>query len=147
MNQTLPHDTGSGCHIEGIDIPAAVFSDRNSLIRAARQGLPGDVIRQAVRILGHREVFVRLLETTGGNLNRYYRRKALSPVQSEGILDMLCVFARATTVFGDIDSAREWLETTLPALGGNSPLEMCDTFAGRALVQGALNKIEYGEFA
>ena len=147
MNQTLRQDTGSSCHIEGIDIPTTVFSDRNSLIQAARKGLPGDVIRQAVRILGHREVFVRLLETTRGNLNRYYRRKALSPTQSEGILDLLCVFARAITVFGDIDNAREWLETALPALGGHSPLEMCDTFAGRALVQGALNKIEYGEFA
>lgn len=147
MKQTLRQDTGPGCHIEGIDIPATVFSDRNSLIQAARKGLPGDVIRQAVRILGHREVFVRLLETTGGNLNRYYRRKALSPVQSEALLDLLCVFARAITVFGAIGSAREWLETPLPALGGDSPLEMCDTFAGRALVQGALNKIEYGEFA
>lgn len=147
MKQTLRQDTGPGCHIEGIDIPATVFSDRNSLIQTARKGLPGDVIRQAVRILGHREVFVRLLETTGGNLNRYYRRKALSPVQSEALLDLLCVFARAITVFGAIGSAREWLETPLPALGGDSPLEMCDTFAGRALVQGALNKIEYGEFA
>ena len=147
MNQTLCQDTGPGCHIKGIDIPATVFSDRNSLIQAARKGLPGDVIRQAVSILGYREVFVRLLETTGGNLSRYYRRKALSPVQSEVLLDMLCVFARAITVFGDIGSAREWLETALPALGGHSPLEMCDTFAGRALVQGALNKIEYGEFA
>ncbi|MDE0285575.1 MAG: DUF2384 domain-containing protein [Gammaproteobacteria bacterium] len=147
MNQTLRQHTGHGCHIEGIDIPASVFSDRNSLIQAARKGLPGDVIRQAVSILGHREVFVRLMGTTGGNLNRYYRRKALSPVQSEVLLDMLCVFARAITVFGDIGSAREWLETAIPALGGHSPLEMCDTFAGRALVQGALNKIEYGEFA
>ncbi len=147
MNQTLHQDTGPGCHIEGIDIPAAVFSDRNSLIQAARKGLPGEVIRQAVSVLGYREVFVRLLETTGGNLNRYYRRKALSPVQSEAFLDMLYVFARAITVFGDIGSAREWLETALPALGGHSPLEMCDTFAGRAMVQGALNKIEYGEFA
>ncbi len=146
MKQTSHQDTGSCGQIEGIDIPATVFSDRNSFIRAARRGLPGEVIRQAVNILGHREVFVRLLGTTRGNLNRHYCRKALSPVQSEGILDMLRVFARAITVFGDVNSAREWLDTTLPAMGGHSPLEMCDTFTGRALVQGALNKIEYGEF-
>ena len=53
------------------------------------------MVRQAVSIPGHREVFVRLLGTTGGNLNRFYRRKALSPVQSEGVLDLLCVLARA----------------------------------------------------
>ncbi len=147
MRHTLDQNSGSSQYIEGIDIPATVFLDRNSFIQAARKGLSGDVIKQAVSILGHREVFVRLLETTGGNLNRFYRRKALNPVQSEGVLDMLCVFARAITVFGDLDGAREWLETVLPALGGHSPLELCDTFAGRALVQSALNNIEYGEFA
>lgn len=145
MNQ-MSHQTGA-CHIEGIDIPATVFSDRAALIQAARRGLPGGVVKQAVGILGHREVFVRLLETTGGNLNRYYRRKTLSPSQSEGILDMLCVFAKAIAVFGDIDKAREWLKTAIPALGGHSPLELCDTFTGRALVQAALRKIEFGEFA
>ena len=147
MNQTSHQSAARSRHIEGIDIPTTVFSDQVSLIQAARRGLPGSVVKQAVGILGHREVFVRLLETTGGNLNRFYRRKALSPSQSEGILDMLCVFAKAVSVFGDIDRAGEWLETAIPALGGHSPLEMCDTFAGRAMVQGALRKIEYGEFA
>ena len=145
MNQMSPQTDAR--HIEGIDIPATVFSDRVSLIQAARRGLPGDVVKQAVGILGHREVFVRLLETTGGNLNRYYRRKTLSPSQSESVLDMLYVFAQAIAVFGDIERAREWLKTTLPALGGQSPLELCDTFTGRALLQAALRKIEFGEFA
>ena len=148
MNQTSHQQSTAGSwHIEGINIPTLVFTDRVSLIQVARRGLPGEVLKQAVGILGHREVFVRLLETTGGNLSRFYRRKALSPSQSEGILDILCVFAQAVSVFGDIDRAGEWLETAIPALGGHSPLDMCDTFAGRAMVQGALRKIEYGEFA
>ena len=103
MNQTSHQPAASSWHIEGINIPTMVFTDRVSLIQVARRGLPGAVLKQAVGILGHREVFVRLLETTGGNLNRFYRRKALSPSQSEGILDMLCVFAQAVSVFGDID--------------------------------------------
>ena len=145
MNQ-MSHQTDAR-HIEGIDIPATVFSDRVSLIQAARKGVPGDVVKQAVGILGYRELFVRLLETTGGNLNQYYRRKALSPSQSESVLDMLCVFARAIAVFGDMEKAREWLRTVIPALGGHSPLELCDTSTGRALVQAVLRKIEFGEFA
>ena len=124
MNQTLHQDTGPPAVI----LRALIFPQRCSRIGTLsfRQPLakvcPARVIRQAVSVLGHREVFVRLLETTGGNLNRYYRRKALSPVQSEALLDMLYVFARAITIFGDIDSAREWLETALPALGGHNPL-------------------------
>ena len=134
-------------HIEGIDIPTAVFSDRVSLIQATRKGLSGEVVRQAVEILGYREVFIRLLETTGGNLSRYYRRKALTPSQSECILDTLGLFAMAILLFGDKDKAREWMETDIPALGGQSPLALCDTFAGREMVRGALRKIEFGEFA
>lgn len=133
--------------LESIGIPADVFTDRVSLIQAARKGLPGDVVRQAVKLLGHRDVFIQLLETTSGNLSRYYRRKALNQIQSEGMLDILCVFAKAIDIFGNIDKAREWLETAIPALGGNSPLKLCDTFTGRAMVQTALRKIEFGEFA
>ena len=85
MNQTSHQQSTAGSwHIEGINIPTLVFTDRVSLIQVARRGLPGEVLKQAVGILGHREVFVRLLETTGGNLSRFYRRKALSPSQSEG---------------------------------------------------------------
>ncbi len=133
--------------IEGIDIPESVFSDPAAFIRIARQGLPGGVVKQAVGVLGHRDLFVRLLETTAGNLNRFYRRKALNQSQSEGLLDILRVFSKAISVFGDADRAREWLNSAVPALGGQSPIELCDTFAGRDMVQGALRKIEYGEFA
>ncbi len=134
-------------HIEGIDIPETVFSDQVAFIQATRQGLPGNVVKQVIGVLGQRELFVRLLETTGGNLNRYYRRKALSQSQSEGILDILRVFSKARAIFGDINKARDWLDTAIPALGGYSPFELCDTFAGRNMVQNALRKIEFGEFA
>ena len=51
------------------------------------------------------------------------------------------------SIFGDTDKAQAWLETALPALGGRSPLELCDTVAGRAPVQDTLRKIAFGEFA
>lgn len=47
--------------IEGIDIPPAVFADRLAFIEAAKSGLSGEVIRQAVDVVGHRDLFVRLL--------------------------------------------------------------------------------------
>ena len=132
--------------IEGIEVPPAVFEDRTAFVEAARRGVPGMVVKQAVNVLGYRDLFVRLLGTTAGNLNRFYRRKTLGPVQSEALLDVLRVVFQAVSVFGGRDGAGEWLVTPLPALGGQSPVELCDTFEGRALAREALRKIEYGEF-
>lgn len=132
--------------IRGIKVPPAVFSDHETFIETTRKGLSGKIVKQAVDALGHRDLFVRLLETTTGNLNRFYRRKTLNTYHSESILDTLRVFSRANSVFGDPDVAREWMDTAIPALGGQTPISLCDTFEGRNLVQAALRKIEYGEF-
>ena len=141
-----PSGLGRTVGIEAIGISPAVFEDRSAFVAAARQGLPGLVVKQAVNELGHRDLFVRLLGTTGGNLNRFYRRKALGPAHSEAVLDALRVFFHAVSVFSGREAADEWLATSLPALGGRSPVELCDTFEGRALVREALRKVEYGEF-
>ena len=63
--------------IEGIDVPPAGFADGLAFIQAVKSGLSGEVVRQAVDIVGHRELFARLLGTTTGNLSRLYRRKLL----------------------------------------------------------------------
>ena len=132
--------------IEGVDVSPAAFVDRAAFIEAARTGLSGEVVKQAVDVFGHRELIVRLVGTTSGNLHRVYRRKALGPAQSEVLLDTLRVFVRATAALGSLDRASEWLDTALPALGGQRPVDLCDTFEGRSLVQDAIVRIELGEF-
>ncbi len=132
--------------LEAFDVPPAAFVDRSAFIDAARTGLPGEVVKQTIDVFGHRELIVRLVGTTSGNLHRVYRRKALGPAQSEVLLDTLRVFFRATSAFGNLDRASEWLDTALPALGGQRPVDLCDTFEGRRLVQDAIQRIEHGEF-
>ena len=131
---------------EAFDIPPAAFVDRSAFIDAARTGLPGEVVKQAIDVFGHRELMVRLVGTTSGNLHRVYRRKSLGPAQSEVLLDTLRVFFSATDAFGSFERANEWLDTPLPALGGERPADLCDTFEGRRLVQDAIHRIEHGEF-
>ena len=132
--------------MEGIDVSPVALVDQSAFIRAARRGLPGNVVRQAVGLLGHRELFVRLLGTTAGNLNRYYRRETLGQAQSEALLDTLRLVSEAAVTFGDLERASEWLDTALPGLGGQRPIDLCDTFEGRGLVRNAIRRIEYGEF-
>ncbi len=80
--------------MEGIDVSPRALVDQSTFIRTARPGPSGNVVRQAVGVLGHRELFVPLLGTTAGNLSRYYRRKALGQAQSEALLDTFRLVAR-----------------------------------------------------
>ena len=84
--------------VEGVEISPAVYGDRSAFVEASRRGLPGTVVKQAVNALGHRELIVRLLGTTAGNLSRFYQRRTLAPVQSEALLDLLRVLKREPSV-------------------------------------------------
>lgn len=142
----LPLPSPQFANLTGIDVSVALFDDPVAFILAARGGLPGRVVKQAVGVLGCRDLFVKLMGTTPGNLNRFYTRKALDQAQSEGVLETLRVFSKAAAVLGGLDGAREWMNSTIPALGHQTPVDLCDTREGRGLVQEALWKIEYGEF-
>ena len=132
--------------LQGIDVEAAAFVDPSAFLEAVRAGLPGEIVKQTVAVVGYRGLVLRLVGTTSANLHRVYRRKTLAQAQSEALLDALRVFARAERAFAGLVGAREWLETALPALGGQRPIDLCDTFEGRRLVQDAIRRIEHGEF-
>ncbi len=53
-------------------IPADVLSNQAEYINIVRAGISGEVVKRAIEIIGNREIFVRLLNTTSANLNRYY---------------------------------------------------------------------------
>lgn len=130
-----------------LSLPQGVFEDRADYIRQVRQGIPGSVVKGAIDLLGNRELFIRLLHTTSPNLSRFYKRKTLSPEDSEEVLDALRIFMEAFRVWGDLDSARQWLEAPLPALAGEKPVDLFDTYEGRGWVRQVLRRIEYGEFS
>jgi len=132
-------------------LDSRVFDDSAAFIRTVRHGVPGSVVREAIAALGNtsqaRELFVTLLETTSGNLHRYYKRAALGRTESEEVLDTLRLIRQAQAVFDSPEIAADWLESPVPALAGESPLALCDTFQGRRLVREVLAKIEHGEFS
>lgn len=134
--------------LKNIAIPPETFTDPAAYIQAVREGIPGTVVKQAIEEMGgNRELFIRLLNTTAANLNRYYHKKALNRSDSEEVLDTLRVYRAAVRIFGDKKLAREWLSTPIPALAGEHPLDLFDTFEGRNLVRATLRKLEHGEFS
>jgi putative toxin-antitoxin system antitoxin component (TIGR02293 family) len=128
--------------------PQEILDDDVAFIRAVRKGIPGQVARETVALLGgHRELIADLAETTPGNLHRTYKKPALSKTQSEAFLDLIRVFTYAATIFDSDDIVREWLGCEIPALSGSRPIDLMDTFQGRAIVRDVLGSIKHGEFS
>lgn len=128
-------------------IPEEVFSSRKVFIEFSRKGIPGDWVKSLVEATGLREVFLGILNIDSGNLSRVYRRKALSKETSEEVLDAARLIRHAAEVWESKDLAREWLNSPVPALGGERPINLIDTFEGRRWISQVLNKIEHGDFS
>jgi len=128
-------------------IPKSVLTDQVQFIEASRKGIPGEWVKAAVTGTGLRPTFLKILNVSSGNLSRVYRKKALDRDTSEQVLDTVRVFWRVLDTWESSDLALEWLRNPVPALGGEKPSNLLDTFEGRRWIAQVLNKIEYGNFS
>jgi putative toxin-antitoxin system antitoxin component (TIGR02293 family) len=95
-------------------------------------GLTAERIKQVARI-------------SEGSFARRKQAGRLSPEESERLLRVSRVFERATALHeGDVSGARQWLETPIPALGNQRPLDLARTEPGAREVEDLIGRIEYG---
>lgn len=130
-----------------IQVDPRVFDDPKAFIDEVKAGISGTVVREAVKWIGSRSLFVDILHTSAANLSRVYKRKHLSREDSEKVLDTLRVYERALRVWESEVAAREWLHTPVTALDGEKPIDLLGTFEGRKWVRQTLRKIETGDFS
>ena len=129
-------------------LPPLIFSDKREYLRLVNSGIPGAVVKNFIRQKPeHRQVIVSAFGMTSSNLSRLYLKKALNKHQTEEMLDILRIHTEAIEAFEDESLADEWLNMSIPALDGEKPIALLDTFVGRSLVSEALNKIKWGEFS
>jgi putative toxin-antitoxin system antitoxin component (TIGR02293 family) len=75
------------------------------------------------------------------------RRERFKPDESERLLRVAACFQRTLEALGSVQSARKWFSTPKRALGGNTPLDYCDTGPGAMAVERLLGRIEHGVFS
>lgn len=109
--------------IQGLDNKAF---DRLKTITALSSEELGRVIRIPARTLARRTIF--------------------KPNESERILRVASIFQRTIEVLGDLEKAREWFSSPKRALGGETPIQFCDTEPGAQEVMNLLGRIEHGVF-
>ena len=133
--------------IQSLGVESEALSNNAAFIRAVRAGVPGAVVKGVIKTFNNRELIARVLDISTANLSRVYRKKHMDRTISEEILDMIRLYRQAIEVFGNKELAIEWIKSPVPALSGDTPESLLDTFTGRKWVSDVLRKIEYGEFS
>jgi len=88
-----------------------------------------------------------LIGLSRATLHRRKKAGHLEAPESERLIRVTRLLARATEVFGSEDSARSWLKRPAMAFAGESPLAFSDTEIGAREVEYLLGRLEHGVFS
>jgi len=95
-----------------------------------------------------RKVLAEVVGISERTLSRRLANGArLSPEESDRMMRVARVFAQTKETLGDSAKAGRWLQRPNLALGGERPLDLLDTDAGRHDVETILGRIEWGIYS
>ena len=130
----------------GLKASAAAGSSFRQVREAMRLGVPRGAFEQLRADLGvSTEELAEILGIPTRTLAR--RTERFKPDESERLLRVGSVVAKAADVLEDPVAARRWMTQPKRALGGLTPLRCCDTEIGAREVEALLGRIEHGVFS
>jgi putative toxin-antitoxin system antitoxin component (TIGR02293 family) len=117
-----------------------------ALNRQVRKGLAYSTFLRFQRNTGlSAKAIAELIQIPTRTLTRRKSEGRLAPEESDRLVRASRIFGRAMELFeGDSESARAWLTSAQPALGGLVPLELARTEVGGNEVEGLIGRLEYG---
>lgn len=92
-------------------------------------------------------VVFETIGVTGGTVTRRRKESVLKPDESDRLYRLARVTEMAERVLEHPDKARTWLMSKNRALGGRTPFSLLGNEPGVAMVEDALNRIEYGVYS
>ncbi len=123
-----------------VDIMSAI-----GYLSIVRSRVSGDQLKAITDLIEEKELIARSIGTTS-NLSKSYQTKRLSSAETDNLIDLLRVYIQAVKIYESLDLAKEWMRSSIPALGGEIPVNMLDSHAGREVVRQALRRMEFGEY-
>lgn len=120
--------------------------ETSSLLGEIQRGLAFDAWEQFILNTALRkEDAIGLVQITARTLSRRKEEGRLHPDESDRLIRAARIFAQAAELFeGDAESARKWLTTPQPGLGGVPPVEYAATEVGAREVEALLGRLEHG---
>lgn len=118
----------------------------NELVRRVSEGFPYEVLESLRENTGlSMGEIARLVQINPRTLSRRKREGRLHPDESDRVLRLSRVYAKALGLFdGDLGKVRHWLSTPKVALGGETPLNYARVEVGAREVVDLIGRIEHG---
>ena len=124
------------------------LQSRLDLIPLLRKGLPYEALQSVTTQLNISiEEASAALQLARRTLARRKDSNRLDAQESERIVRLADIAARAVSVLGSLDNATQWLTTGNRALGGETPISLLDTDVGTRAVDDVLLRIEHGVYS
>ena len=131
--------------VKGADEPSGPLV-QVGMVDLVKRGMAGSYLRRLCEGIP-RQLLADTLGTEVSNFSKLYKR-TLTKVQTDEINDLTSVWAELRAFFdGDEELLTDWLNTPLPALSGQRPIDLLSTIVGRRALRERLNAMQYGEFA
>lgn len=124
-------------------------ADEPHRVVVVHDGLTTAIMEQAAQALSiSKTEFLTALRLPVSTMTRRLKTGArLSPDESDKVDRVAQAFKRAIELFGNEETAREWMSTKLLGLGDRTPLELLDSSAGYEMVLNTIGRIAYGAVA
>lgn len=119
------------------------------LMRAAAAGVSVKAVRHLQRHMRftNREMSEVLSISESTLARREQAQKPLSRDEAEKAIQLSAVVAKGLEVFENEPDFHHWLQTSIPALGGERPQALLSSALGREQVREILIRIEWGIFS
>lgn len=128
--------------------PELAAEDPADIVATVREGLPTerfDVLRRLLDVSSG--TLAEVVGITPSTLSRRRKRGTFDKDESERILRVARLVARAIDVLDGMENARTWLTEPARGLGGEPPLEFADTEPGAREVERLLIRLDYGVYS
>lgn len=129
-------------------IPQLV-SNELDLLAVAIKGLSVQAVRVLQRHLGfsNKEMSTVLGISESTLARREQTKRPLTLDEGEKAIQLSAVLAKGMEVFENEEDLHFWLNSPIPALGGQKPKNLLHSIIGRDQVQDVLGRIQYGHFS
>ncbi|RFP65100.1 DUF2384 domain-containing protein [Hymenobacter lapidiphilus] len=129
-------------------IPQLVRNEMD-LLGVAIKGLSVQAVRALQRHLGfsNKEMSAVLGVSESTLTRREQSQKPLTLDESEKAIQLSAVLAKGMEVFEEEADLHFWLNSPIPALGGQKPKDLLYSVIGRSQVHDILGRIEHGHFS
>ncbi|GAB3223341.1 hypothetical protein GCM10027346_02260 [Hymenobacter seoulensis] len=129
-------------------IPQLVRNEMD-LLAVAIKGISVQAVRALQRHLGfsNKEMSAVLGISESTLARREQTQKPLTLDEGEKAIQLSAVLVKGMEVFEDEEDLHFWLNSPIPALGGQKPKNLLHSVIGRDQVQDVLGRIQHGHFS